>query len=230
MTTSLLRTLLAVLVVGACSGTGATQPPATASTTPATPPTNDTTPATPLATTSTTQTTTTTSTSTSPATEAPTTTIDPAEALADAEAAFLTAFSVGIGVLREPDAPGHEELLRTHYGETAISQPLENLQRTIDGNYIAVENESNPTFARVVEPAQFVDGDPTLARMTVCEFISDRIFEIGTAPDGGDALVRDDPVSILSIVTMRQIDGLWKLESGIRGEEIRDENERCSAE
>jgi len=66
--------------------------------------------------------------------------------------------------------------------------------------------------------------------MTVCEFNSDRIFEVGTAPGGGDALRRDDPVSILLTIRMELVDGTWKASSGTRGEEIRSEDERCTEE
>ncbi len=105
---------------------------------------------------------------------------------------------------------------------------LENLRRTIDGGFIARENADNPTSAEIIEPAEFVTDEPNTARLTACEFNSDRIFEVGTAPGGGDTLRRDDPVSILITVRMQLVDGEWKSSSGTRGEEIRDEVNRCS--
>ncbi len=35
------------------------------------------------------------------------------------------------------------------------------LRLTVDGGFIAVENPDNPSFATIVEPAEFVDGDRT---------------------------------------------------------------------
>jgi len=160
--------------------------------------------------------------------EAPTTTIDEAALLAAAEAAYLEAFEVSKEILRDPSNPDNEALIEEHFTGPNLEATLEALRLTVDGNFVARINKDNPTFATVVEPAEFVDGDTTVARMTVCEFNSDRIFEVGTAPGGGDSLRRDDPVSILITIRMKLVDAQWKSRSGTRGEEIRDEIERCS--
>lgn len=162
-------------------------------------------------------------------TEAPTTTLDEAALLAEAEAAYLEAFEVGKEVLRSPDDPDNEALLGEHFTDANLDVALENLRRTIDGGFIARENEANPSFATIVESAEFIEGKQTLSRLTACEFNSDRIFEVGTAPGGQDSLRRDDPVSLLITVRMEFVDGRWKSKSGTRGEEIRDEVERCSS-
>jgi len=162
-------------------------------------------------------------------TEAPTTTVDEAALLADAEAAYLEAFEVGKEVLRNPDNPDNEQRISELYIGPNLDGVLEDLRRTVDGDFVAFVNDDNPSFATVVEPAEFVDDNPTEARLTVCEFNSDRIYEVGTAPDGSNSLVRDDPVSILITVRMQLVEGQWKTSSGTRGEEIRDEIERCSS-
>ncbi|MGA9278420.1 hypothetical protein [Ilumatobacter sp.] len=167
-------------------------------------------------------------TTTTTTTLAPTTTVDEQAILDEAEAAYLEAFEVGKEVLRNPDDPENVKHLENHFIGANLDVALENLRRTTEGQFIARENDSNPSVATIVEPAEFVDGDPTLARLTVCEFNSDRIFEVGTAPDGGDALRRDDPVSILLTVRMEFVDGKWRSQSGTRGEEIRDETNRCA--
>lgn len=167
---------------------------------------------------------------TSTTTEVPTTTIDEASILADAEAAYLEAFAVGNEILRDPLNPTNNQRIDDHFVGPNRDGLVEDLRRTVDGNFIAKQNPGNPSFALVVEPAEFVDDDPNLVRMTVCEFNSDRIFEVGTAPDGGDALRRDDPVSILITIRMEFVDGAWKAKSGTRGEDVRDEEERCTAE
>ena len=161
-------------------------------------------------------------------TDAPTTTLDEAALLADAEAAYLEAFNVSKEIIRDPTNPDNEALIRAHFTGPNLELNLEALRITVDSNLIARENVDNPSLARVVEPAKFVDLDTGLARLTVCEFNSDRIFEIGTAPDGGDSLRRDSPVSILLVVDLFLTEGVWKSGSGNQMEEVRDEVERCS--
>ena len=161
-------------------------------------------------------------------TGAPTTTIDEAALLADAEAAYLEAFNFSKEIIRDPTNPDNEALIRAQFTGPNLELNLEALRITVDGNLIARENVDNPSLARVVQSAEFVDRDTRLARLTVCEFNSDRIYEVGTAPGGGDTLRRDDPVSILITTRMEFVDGVWKSRSGTRGDEIRDEVERCS--
>jgi hypothetical protein len=132
-------------------------------------------------------------------------------------------------VLRNPLDPGNDALIRQRYADTNLGTLLENLRLTVDGNYISRENQSNPSFAVIVKPAELVDQtDPTLAIVEVCEFNSDKLYEIGSAPDGSDALVRDDPVSIILAVRFQLIDGTWKSTSGTVGQEVRGEVEQCS--
>ena len=161
-------------------------------------------------------------------TSAPTTTIDDAAILADAEAAYLEAFQVAKDSLRNPADPTNDQRLRDHFTDGNLDKALENLRLTVDGNYVAKENPDNPSLVRVVEGGEFIDGDPNLVRLTVCEFNSDRIYEIGTAPDGGDSLVRDDPVSLLFVTRMEFIDGHWKSKTGGKANQVRDEVERCT--
>jgi hypothetical protein len=160
--------------------------------------------------------------------EAPTTTIDEAAVLAEAEAAYLEAFEVSKEILRNPEDPNNDELIRQHFTGPNLEATLEALRLAIDGGFVARINEEYPTFATVVEPAEFVDGDTSVARMTVCEFNSDRLFKIGDAPGGGDSLFRDDPVSLLIVTSVELVDGTWKSSSGRTAEEIKDEVERCS--
>jgi len=159
---------------------------------------------------------------------APTTTIDEAALLAEAEAAYLKAFEVSKEIIRDPLNPNNETLIEEHFTGPNLEATLEALRLTIDGNFVARINDENSTFATVVEPAEFVDGDTTLARMTVCEFNSDRLYTVGDAPGGGDSLFRDDPVSLLIVTNVELVDGSWKSASGRTAEEIKDEVERCS--
>ena len=212
--------MLTIAVIASASACGGGSDDATPTTSPVTSATTE--PETTNAST-TTETTTTT-------TVAPTTTIDEATILAEAEAAYLEAFEVGKDVFRDPLNPRNESRLRELYVGPNLESALEDLRQTIGGGFVAVENAANPSFAAIVAPAEFVDGNPTEARLTVCEFNSDRIFEVGTAPNGEDALRRDYPVSLLVTVRMEFVDGNWMTRSGTAGEEVRDETERCSEE
>jgi hypothetical protein len=160
--------------------------------------------------------------------EAPTTTIDDAATLAEAEAAYLEAFEVGLESIRNPDDPDAEDLLRDWFVDGNLDKALENLRLTIDGNFIATENPSNPSFVRVVSGAKFIGDQRTQVELTVCEFNSDRIYEIGTAPGGDDSLVRDNPVSLLFVTQLELVDGRWKSKTGGTADEVRDEIERCT--
>lgn len=212
------RALMAVgvLVLTACAGSDE------AETTLAT-----TTSTTATSTTSTAATTTIAPTTIAPTTVASTTTVDEATILAEIEQAYLDAFWVGKEVLRNPNDPGNEARIREHYTGAALAGTLEDLRRTVEGGYIARENSDSPTFAAVVEPATLISSS-TAAEVVVCEFNSDRIYELGTAPGGGDSLRRDDPVSLLIVVRLNQQDGSWKVAGGNRTEEIRGAEERCS--
>jgi hypothetical protein len=163
-------------------------------------------------------------------TVAPSTTIDEAAILAEAEAAYLEAFKIGKEALRNPLNPANEERIKERFTDANLALVLENLRLTIDGNYISRENETNPSFAVIVKPAEFIDpADPTLAIVEVCEFNSDKLYEVGAAPDGSDALVRDDPVSIILAVRLQLVDGAWKSKSGGVGQELKGEAEQCSS-
>ena len=187
----------------------------------------DTTPAEPTTTTTVAPTTTTTTVAPQ-TTVAPTTTVNEAALIAEIEQAYLDAFWVATQALRNPDDPDNEARVRNHFTGPNLDAALEDLRRMIDGGLVARENPENPSLAVVIEPPEFVDESPTHARMTVCEFDSDRIYEVGTAPDGGDTLRRDDPISLLIVVDMERTDGEWKAASGGRAEQVRREEEQCS--
>ena len=66
-------------------------------------------------------------------TEAPTTTIDEAALLAEAEAAYLEAFEVGKEIFGIPTNPDNEELLRAHFTGAEPRRGPRALRCTIDG-------------------------------------------------------------------------------------------------
>ncbi len=160
--------------------------------------------------------------------EAPTTTIDEAAILAEAEAAFFDAWQVGTDAIRNPDDPENENEIRDHFTQNNLDLALENLRLAVDGNFIAVENLDNPSFAQTYDDIEFVGDTRTEVSLTVCEFYSERIFERGVTPDGSDNLVRDNPVTKIIRVGLVLEDGSWKSATGVTAEEVRDEVERCT--
>lgn len=160
--------------------------------------------------------------------EAPTTTIDEAAILAEAEAAYLEAWQVGTDIIRDPDNPDNEADIRDHFTKNNLDGALENLRVTTEGNFIARENAENPGFAQTYDDIAFTTDARDEVALTVCEFYSDRLFERGTAPDGSDTLIRDDPLTTIFVVEMVLEDGMWKSATGGPPEVISDEVERCT--
>lgn len=220
--------LLATLTVASCSGSTTEPPPpldTEASSTQPSTTTSTTTSATTLAS----DPTTTTTTIEEPAsTDAPPTTVDDATLLAQAEAAYFEAWEVGIGAIRNPDDPENEERIRDHFAKNNLELNLENLRLTEEGNFIAIENIDNPSFAQTYGDIDFTSDARDEVFLTVCEFYSDRLYERGTAPDGSDVLVRDDPQTIILVVELVLDEGRWKAATGGPPEIVKDEVERCT--
>ena len=170
-----------------------------------------------------------TTTSTTTSTIAPTTTIEDAAILAEVEAAYFDAYKIGIEAIRDPTNPINDERFKTRYTDANLDFVRQNLQQTLDGNFVAVENEAIPSFAIVVKPAAFIETDDrSVAELEVCEFNSDRILRTAPGSDETQELVRDDPISIILRIRFELVDGVWKSASGSVGEEVRSEEEQCS--
>lgn len=213
--------LLATLTIAACAGSTSEPPPPLDTEAPQT-----TVAATAAPTTEASDSTTTAEETTT--TEAPPTTVDDATLLAQAEAAYFEAWQVGIDVVRNPDDPDNEARIRDHFAENTLELNLENLRLSLDGNFIAKENADNPSFAQTYGDIAFRPDTRSAAFLTVCEFYSDRLYERGTAPDGSDVLIRDDPQTIILVVELAFEDGAWKPAFGGPPEIVRDETERCT--
>lgn len=160
--------------------------------------------------------------------DAPTTTIGEAAILAEAEAAAIESVLVGLESIRNPDDPNNEQRLRDHFALNNLEAVLNNLELTQTGNFIAKENSDNPSFAMTYSDARFVNDDRTEVALTVCEFYTDRLFERGTAPDGGNTLIRDEPLTQILSVEMVLDEGMWRSARGEVAETVSDEVERCS--
>ncbi|MFK8023925.1 MAG: hypothetical protein AB8G26_08175, partial [Ilumatobacter sp.] len=138
------------------------------------------------------------------------------------------AWEVGIEVVRDPDNPNNEVLARVHFAKNNLEGVLEIIRLTEDGNFIAKENVDSPGFAQTYGDIEFSTDAKDEVFLTVCEFYSDRLYERGTAPDGSDVLVRDDPQTTIFVVELILEDGQWKSATGGPPEVAKDETERCS--
>ena len=146
-------------------------------------------------------------------TEAPTTTIDTEAQLAAAEQAYLDAFDAYIAATRDPSNPDlRAEIERLYAGpslETAISQ----LDGFVRQNWVARPAEE-PSRATVLVSSQFLPDRTDIVELVACAINTERIVEVGAAPDGSDALVDDEVTVVRGLVRLELIDGQWKAQSG----------------
>ncbi len=66
----------------------------------------------------------------------------------------------------------------------------------------------------VVGAVRFIDDELTFADLIVCEFNPEAEVEVGAAPDGSDALVRDDVFTVKNVQEFKLIEGRWVLTAG----------------
>lgn len=147
-------------------------------------------------------------------TDAPTTTTDDEARLRAAEQAYIASWEAYHAAILDPSDPDlRAEVERTYTGgnlEVAIAA----LDEFVDANYVARVNPTVAAEVLLLTPAMFVPGETDLVDLIACEVNSEWYFEIGTRPDGGDALVRDEVVALRILVRIRWEDGEWKSESG----------------
>jgi hypothetical protein len=203
MRRSAVMLVLAALAVAACSGSdeAATTEPTTTSV-PATTAAEPTT-STDAATTTVVET-----------TAAPPTTVDDEARLRAAEQAYIESWEAYHAAILDPSDPDlRAEVERTYMGgnlEVAVTA----LDGFVEADYVARANPDVPASVVIVESALFVPGETDRAELISCEINSEAYFEVGSAPDGGDALVRDEAVVLQLLVRIKLTDGVWKSESG----------------
>jgi len=148
-----------------------------------------------------------------PSTEAPTTTIDTEAQFAAAEQAYLDAFYAYIAATRDPANPDlRAEIDRLYTGpslESAISQ----LDGFVRQNWVARPAEE-PSVATVLVSPQFLPDRTDIVELVACAINTERIVEVGAAPDGSDALVDDEVTVVRGLIRLELIDGQWKAQSG----------------
>ena len=200
---------LMALTVAACSGGGSADPTVAPSTAAATTSTSTTAPASPSSTTSVTTTVPppTVAPTTSPTTSPPTTTqVDPTDAVI---ADFLAAWQAFNAFTLDPT----DDLLADAVKATFAGEALDRFDETVafyrDNNYRAVEDPDLPASVTVLEDTVVVVDE--FATFTVCDLDSNTLVEVGSLPDGGDAVINEAVVARLSDVSLRLDDGTWRV-------------------
>ena len=203
---SLLATIaaLAVTAVACSSGdddttTNTTQ--TSAATTTSTAPTTTT----PASTTTTTEAaTTTTSNAPTSTTEATTSTSEPVDEVQEVTEDFLAMWAAFDAAVRDPS----DEALRTELLEWLTGRMRTAVDIVDDYRAQGLKARRRDDIPASVDVEQ-VTVDDGRAELTVCELDSDEVVEIGTAPDGSDAVVNDSISSRRFTVTLEQASDRW---------------------
>jgi hypothetical protein len=195
--------VLAALAVAACSGSNeaATTDPTTTSapaTTAAEP-----TPNTDAATTTVAET-----------TAAPPTTVDDEARLRAAEQAYIESWEAYHAAILDPSDPELRAEVERAYTPGAFEVASSVLDQFVMAGIAAKPHPSILAEVSVLSNAMFVPGDGDLADLISCEINSEAYYEIGTAPDGSYALVRDDVFVVRSLVRIEWDGENWRLHSG----------------
>ncbi len=151
----------------------------------------------------------------SPTTLAPTTTVDAeAAAIASVEQAALDAYAAYHAAILDPSNPElRAEVERTH-AEGALEGVIEILDNLIAAGQVFRPHPELRPRTEVVGAVRFIDGDPNFADLIVCNFNPESVVEVGAAPDGSDALVRDDVFTVKNVLAFKLIDGRWFFTGG----------------
>jgi hypothetical protein len=195
--------VLAALAVGACSGSdeAATTEPTTTSAPATTLPESTTT--TEAATTTVVET-----------TAAPPTTVDDEARLRAAEQAYIAAWEAYHAAILDPSDPDLRAAVERTNTPGAFEVASSVLDQFVVAGIVAKPHPEILAEVSVLSNAMFVPGEADLADLISCEINSEAYYEIGTAPDGSDALVRDDVFVVRSLTRIEWDGENWRLHSG----------------
>jgi len=204
---------MASILVAACSSENETV--STGPTVIAEPPTTVTQP------TSTTEAATTTTAAATSTTVAPSTTISDEDRFRAAEQAFVESWEAYHAAILDPANPElRAEIERLATPET-YQITIDVLDGFVEGGIVARPHPSIPAEVSVISDVAFVPGKRDLVDFIVCEINSEFYFEVGTAPDGSDALFRDEVYAVNSLQRMVWDGESWRLHSGeVRSERV----------
>jgi hypothetical protein len=152
---------------------------------------------------------------TAPTTAAPTTTLDPAEELAaQVEADFREADRLGREASMDPFDTAKEAAAL----ERRLGVIRENFAAKLadwrERNYALRANPDLPASIEVEVPATLVLEGGDVAEMQICEVDSWVLVEVGAGPNGGDAVVNTETLSYRTMIFLRNVDEVWRVEGG----------------
>jgi hypothetical protein len=147
-------------------------------------------------------------------TSAPPTTVDDGARLRTAEQAYIAAWEATWNVFRDPRNAELREDAESRYTDANLEQLVENIDSLVEDGYTASPSPTAPASATIAGPARFINDERTMVDLVVCEVNTDWFFEVGAAPDGSDALLRDEPVAVLIVARVELVGGDWKPRGG----------------
>jgi hypothetical protein len=149
-----------------------------------------------------------------PATTPPTTALDDPARLRAAEAAYIASWEAYHAAILDPADPALREAIERTYTGGNLDWVLQTLDSYVDGRVVGLANAEVPAFALVTSSAKPIPDEENGVDLIACERNSESYVQLGAAPDGGDALIRDEIVVLRILVRLRLIDGEWRSESG----------------
>ena len=159
---------------------------------------------------------------------APSTTAESSPAEEAVMAAAIESREAYLYAVYNVEAPDALDRLLASTTEGGASQEigLENYQTIVDNGWVARPNPDVPDTITVESPVEFIDD--TTAELTVCVVGAGVVLAPGAADDGSDIIVNDEIEAALNRITVVQVDGKWKLQTGtnltlVKGEATCDE-------
>jgi hypothetical protein len=150
-----------------------------------------------------------------PTTDSPPTTADPSATLAaEVEADLLEAFRLGREASQDPFNAEKEQAAldrRVGFSRDRLRVSLADYR---DRNYAIRPNQTVPASIVVEAPAALIDVGSDVAEVQVCEVNSWILVEVGAGPGGTDAVVNPEVIASRSMIFLRRVDGVWKVEGG----------------
>jgi hypothetical protein len=157
---------------------------------------------------------TTVATTTPPSTLPPTTALDDPARMRAAEAAYIAAWEAYHAAILDPANPELREAIRRTYTGANLEGVLETLDGFVASGIVARANAIVPSEVSIQSAAKPIPGEDDGADLIACERNSESYFEVRAAPNGEEALLRDEIVVLQVLVRIKYVAGRWRSESG----------------
>lgn len=144
-----------------------------------------------------------------PTTELPPTTVSDADLAAEVEAAYLAAFDAYHAALLDPSNEALRDAVRDTHSGDGEAERIEILDDLVALNRIARSHPTLVPVATVTGSVRFENESRTQASLVACEIIPEWFFEVGSGPNGEDALLRDTVLRADVIAVLEIEDDVW---------------------